>query len=399
MICCLLVFSQSQAQNTMAKLKYEDAEKDYINHRYTTCIAKIGELENMGFKNPKVLHLKIMSRSCLVIGITRLDYIYMGFHQVKQLRDECNYYLQNYDIEGLEDKYKEVYEISNQLRLLPVNESTWNANVKSMRASEQKEKDRIIQDFLTKMALVKQGAYYRDARCNIYVYRSNGYTDTTGYRPKRDSIDHDYYVSKNLVTDELWWAVMPGTITSVSLSPGYRNKPATENFWTDKNTVMLNKSLQPVYPQRLVSKPYQDILKFIERLNKLTGKQFRLLTAREWEYAVRGGQKQQLLKHSYIIGGKKRKGYKYKYIYTYKDWLPVGKNNELDMVFFTKGSSYYSGISELVIDEDNLPNDMKSATIGQRQLAASKVGNAEIFKTREKEPGKGHYNFRLVIGL
>ena len=79
----------------------------------------------------------------------------------------------------------------------------------------------------------------------------------------------DYYIGETEVTQELWQAVM------------------------DDNPSKF-KGLQK--PVSCVS--WNDCQEFITKLNQLTGKNFRLPTEAEWEYAARGGNKSQCYKYS-----------------------------------------------------------------------------------------------------
>ena len=86
----------------------------------------------------------------------------------------------------------------------------------------------------------------------------------------------DYYIAKYEVTQGLWKAVMGS-------NPSYfkgDNLPVENVSW-------------------------KDCQKFIKKLNKMTGKNFRLPTEAEWEYAARGGNKSRGYKYagSNIIGG------------------------------------------------------------------------------------------------
>ena len=71
---------------------------------------------------------------------------------------------------------------------------------------------------------------------------------------------NNFYLARFEVTQRLWKAVM-----------GYN----PSNFFGDEN------------PVEQVS--YDDVMKFIEKLNLITGRKFRLPTEAEWEFAARGG--------------------------------------------------------------------------------------------------------------
>ncbi len=102
---------QTQAQSTVARFKYEDAEKAFYNKDYQSCISLLDETEKLlGKSAPNILYLKIMAQYQLFRTNPRESY-----DRFKQLRNNCQTYLTNYDITGLEEKYREVYEISNQL--------------------------------------------------------------------------------------------------------------------------------------------------------------------------------------------------------------------------------------------------------------------------------------------
>ena len=72
----------------------------------------------------------------------------------------------------------------------------------------------------------------------------------------------DYYIGETEVTQELWEAVMG---SNPSRFTGNNQRPVESVSW-------------------------KDCQKFIKELNRLTGKEFRLPTEAEWEYAARGGK-------------------------------------------------------------------------------------------------------------
>ena len=80
----------------------------------------------------------------------------------------------------------------------------------------------------------------------------------------------DYYIGETEVTQELWKAVMGKNPSWFKYNP---QKPVENVSW-------------------------HDCQSFIKRLNELTGKNFRLPTEAEWEYAARGGNKSKGYKYS-----------------------------------------------------------------------------------------------------
>ncbi len=100
------------------------------------------------------------------------------------------------------------------------------------------------------------------------------YDENVGYFESpvhKVTLTKDFWMCETEVTQELWLAVMGDA--------------------ADKITASLQ---QPVYYIT-----WLEVQEFIERLNRMTGKSFRLPTEAEWEYAARGGQKS---KH-YIYSG------------------------------------------------------------------------------------------------
>ena len=85
-----------------------------------------------------------------------------------------------------------------------------------------------------------------------------------------------FYIGQTEVTQALWQAVMGANPSWYSSRKGFE-----ENLRR---------------PVECVS--WDDCMTFIETLNQMTGKQFRLPTEAEWEYAARGGNKSQGYRYS-----------------------------------------------------------------------------------------------------
>ena len=121
-------------------------------------------------------------------------------------------------------------------------------------------------------------------------------SDAYNEKPTHQVTLSDYYIGETEVTQELWQAVMGRTIQEQAKKGTY----ATSLYGVGNN-----------YPMYYIS--WDDCQTFITKLNQLTGKNFRLPTEAEWEYAARGGQKS--------------RGYKY-----------AGSNTLSDVAWYTDNS-------------------------------------------------------------
>lgn len=102
------------------------------------------------------------------------------------------------------------------------------------------------------------------------------------------TLTDDYYIGETEVTQALWMAVMgdnPSEFKDNKVMGFIKKKLKSNNKYAN-------------YPVENVS--WNDCQAFIERLNAMTGLNFRLPTEAEWEYAARGGNR--TFNHSYCGG-------------------------------------------------------------------------------------------------
>ncbi len=77
---------------------------------------------------------------------------------------------------------------------------------------------------------------------------------------------------------------------------------------------------------------WKDVQAYISRLNLKTGKQYRLATEAEWEYAAPAGNN-----HEFYFGNSKQKLFQYensyeKYPFRILAGIGIGKNNPLNVL-------------------------------------------------------------------
>lgn len=107
------------------------------------------------------------------------------------------------------------------------------------------------------------------------TFEMGGYSDADDAMPIHKVTLDSYYIGETEVTQELWEAVMGTTVTDME-------KKAKDN---DRKGL---KGVGPDYPMYYLN--WYDCQEFLTRLNSMTGKNFRLPTEAEWEFAARGGR-------------------------------------------------------------------------------------------------------------
>ncbi|MBQ8656432.1 MAG: formylglycine-generating enzyme family protein [Prevotella sp.] len=126
-----------------------------------------------------------------------------------------------------------------------------------------RSRDAILSELLSNMVYVEGGTFTMGAT------REQGSDATNDEKPAHQVTLSSFHICKYEVTQELWQAVMG------SNPSGFKgaHRPVENVSWED----------------------CQD---FIRRLNDLTGKNYRLPTEAEWEYAARGGNRSYCYKYA-----------------------------------------------------------------------------------------------------
>ena len=138
--------------------------------------------------------------------------------------------------------------------------STYNF---TMQQQKKQEKQTLASDVET---FIVNGVEFKMIKVEGGTFRMGATSEQTNYyndeKPVHSVTLSDYYIGETEVTQELWQAVMG---SNPSYFKGNNQRPVESVSWN-------------------------DCQEFIKELNRLTGKEFRLPTEAEWEYAARGGK-------------------------------------------------------------------------------------------------------------
>ena len=160
------------------------------------------------------------------------------------------------------------------------NSSNRSTQSNSSTGMSQAQRDRVLHELEDNMVWVEGGTFTMGVSPDDERY-SSWYWD--GCKPAHQVTLTAFYICKYEVTQELWQAVMGTTLSQQR--DKYSKSYKFELYGVGDN-----------YPMHYLS--WKDCQKFIERLNRITGKRYRLPTEAEWEYAACGGNRSQGYEYS-----------------------------------------------------------------------------------------------------
>lgn len=149
-VLLVALFKQTFAQETIAKLKYEEAEEAYTQGNYEVTVGKLKEIEAMlKSTNPKILYLQLMAQSKIIEKNP-----YANYEMIEAARRGTAKYLRDYErLPNNEDRYRDIYKVSEALKKYPENREAFDAQ---LRQQEQEKAERKKQEEAARVAEAKR---------------------------------------------------------------------------------------------------------------------------------------------------------------------------------------------------------------------------------------------------
>ena len=123
-----IVFAQSGA---LADLKFEEAEIAFNNQDYETTIKKLDEFDKLlGSIKDKSLYLRIISQNKL-FEPSKLYENESNFNLLSSLRKNSSAYLKAMESSSLDERYREVYGISEKIEKYPKDKTAFQLEIKN----------------------------------------------------------------------------------------------------------------------------------------------------------------------------------------------------------------------------------------------------------------------------
>ena len=127
------------SQQAIAKIKYEEAEEAYAANNFKTTVSKLTEAESLlKSTNPRILYLKILAQSKIIEQNVYLEE-YTLLNSTRILSDK---YLKEYEnLPDNDDKYRDIYKVSEQLKKYPISELDFNIEVRKTGVKFYRKKE------------------------------------------------------------------------------------------------------------------------------------------------------------------------------------------------------------------------------------------------------------------
>ena len=202
-LLAILIIATAQftfAQNaTIAKLKFEEAEEAYSNNNYESTIRKLDEVETLlNSTNPKILYLKINAQSKLINSNP-----YGDFTLLDNARKLSAKYLKDYEtLEGNEEKYRDIYKISEMLAYsYPATLQEFENKIKQLKADkEEKLRAEQTQREYERAQREKKTEEERIAKANAEAKRQ---AEIATSQKERDDINKNQFMNLGLASGDI----------------------------------------------------------------------------------------------------------------------------------------------------------------------------------------------------
>jgi len=190
----VLLFSAVQftvAQNTIAKLKFEEAEEAYANNNFELTLTKLKEVETiLKSTNPRILYLQILSQTKIIEKDGWKDYTI-----TENTRTSIEKYLKEYDnLPDNEDKYRDIYKISENFKDAPTSLQDFNDRIKEagLRAKQAE-------------MLIKSGFKFSDKTYEMGTIKGqNGECKVESFVGGESTTDSYGFTSRKINKSEYW---------------------------------------------------------------------------------------------------------------------------------------------------------------------------------------------------